>query len=337
MAIGIDEIEEYDDFEEPIQQEEPEVEEKEWMEPSSNQYSDIINDVLTSKGINPSAIKFEDEQGNIQERDWNSLTREEQFNILNTPEAGPQLSDEETKLLESIRQQGLSIEEYENLLRQQGAQYATQQYEQQEPVYQVDDISDDDLFVYDLRSKVEMTDEQAQRALEKAKEDPDIYVKQVEAIRNQYRDLEQQDAQERQAIAQQQYQDQFNQFADSINYQIDNMGGIGGLDIQLSPEDKEELSEFILGRGADGVSNLGRAVNDPETLVKMSWFALNGVDAFDGIVDYFKSEISKVREESYRKGYNDARNGAPQVVVKQKPQQPKYQEEAQRTDINDLD
>ena len=289
MAIGIDEIEEFDDFEEPVQEQEQEIQDKEWMEPSSDQSPDLIQDILTSKGINPSAIKFEDDYGNIQERDWNSLTREEQFNILNTPTETPQFHDDEINLINTIRQQGVSVDEYENLLRQQGAQYASQQYQQQEPVYQVDDIADDDLYVYDLRSKVEMTDEQAQRALDKAKEDPDIYQKQVEAIRNQYRDLEQQDLQERQAIAQQQYEDQFNQFANSINYQIDNMGDIGGLDIQLSPEDKEELSEFILGRGADGVSNLGKAVNDPETLVKMAWFALNGVDAFDGIVDYFKN------------------------------------------------
>jgi hypothetical protein len=34
--------------------------------------------LLREKNIgDPTKIKFEDEEGNIQERDWNSLTREE--------------------------------------------------------------------------------------------------------------------------------------------------------------------------------------------------------------------------------------------------------------------
>jgi hypothetical protein len=41
---------------------------------------------LKTRGIDDvSKIKFEDDNGNIEEKDWNSLTKEEKFNILNTP------------------------------------------------------------------------------------------------------------------------------------------------------------------------------------------------------------------------------------------------------------
>jgi hypothetical protein len=64
-----------------------------------------MSDFLRSKGIDdPSRIKFEDENNNIIERNWNDLTREEQINILNTPlqpqhEDNNDLSDEEVTLL----------------------------------------------------------------------------------------------------------------------------------------------------------------------------------------------------------------------------------------------
>jgi len=41
---------------------------------------------LKTRGIDDaSKIKFEDDNGNIEEKSWNSLTKEEKFNILNTP------------------------------------------------------------------------------------------------------------------------------------------------------------------------------------------------------------------------------------------------------------
>ena len=44
---------------------------------------DVITDVLKSKGIDdPSKIKIANDDGEIEEVDWNDLSREEQFAIL---------------------------------------------------------------------------------------------------------------------------------------------------------------------------------------------------------------------------------------------------------------
>jgi len=94
---------------------------------------------------------------------------------------------------------------------------------------------------------------------------------------------------------------------------------VNGLDLELDDDDKYELAQFILGQDASGVSNLGKALNDPETLVKVAWFALKGADAIDGITDYFKNEIANVRESAYKKGLEDAKTKitkpAPRVVT----------------------
>lgn len=48
--------------------------------------TDIITYLLNQKGIkDPSQIKFEGENGELETRDWNSLSLEEQYNILQTP------------------------------------------------------------------------------------------------------------------------------------------------------------------------------------------------------------------------------------------------------------
>ena len=93
-----------------------------------------------------------------------------------------------------------------------------------------------------------------------------------------------------------------------------------------------ELAHFILGQDAAGVSNLGKALNDPETLVKVAWFALKGADAIDSITEYFKNQITKVRESSYQKGLEDAdKKKSPRVAITKDKEQKKY------VSIDDLD
>ena len=93
-----------------------------------NQSTDAISDYLKTIGINDSnKIKFEDEQGNIQEKSWNNLTEDEKLNILKTPnvkqtdpseESNYGLDDSETALINYLRQNNLSPDEYANMLQE---------------------------------------------------------------------------------------------------------------------------------------------------------------------------------------------------------------------------
>ena len=119
MGIGINDLDD-DDFGmgfEPTPQEppaqEPPLQEPSYQEPQNQ--DDLVSDFLKTRGIDDiSKIKFDDGNGNIEERSWNSLTKEEKINILNTPLTEPDdtqqndLTDEEIQLLSQIRQSNLS-------------------------------------------------------------------------------------------------------------------------------------------------------------------------------------------------------------------------------------
>ena len=111
MEIGIDDIDQLD-FNEPGEQQQDVTPEKEhygddmeytkpWMDGTDQGYSnnndsdnnynssnydsddDLIASILQSKGIDdPSQIKFENDNGEIESRNWSSLTPEEKYNMI---------------------------------------------------------------------------------------------------------------------------------------------------------------------------------------------------------------------------------------------------------------
>jgi uncharacterized membrane protein len=128
--------------------------------------------MLRLRGIsNPDKIKFEDENGAVIERSWNTLTKEEQLNILsgNEPEE-TQLDDDEIDLLNAIRSSGMNVVEYLSSL-QQNIPVST-------PKYKIDELSDDDLYVLDILEKVggdNITDEELTEALAAAKTNEKLF------------------------------------------------------------------------------------------------------------------------------------------------------------------
>ena len=336
MARGIDELDD-DDIFEGSQEENPINEPSGYQQQESNDDDDsFMSDLLRSKGIDdPSRIKFEDENNNIIERNWNDLTREEQINILNTPlqlqhEDNNDLSDEEISLLTQIRQSGLTPNQY--LEQIQGDQIV------QEPTYKIDDLSDDEVYILDLESRVgELSDDDAAQALSVAKQNEDLFNKQVEGIRKEYKDREDYNTQQEQAQLEQQQQEAYYQYQDAVVNAINNFNSIGNLDLNFEDSDKEELAEFMLSPDEAGNNYLYRALQDPETLVKAAWFILNGDEAFDSITDYFTNQIKLVSENQYRKGYEEGRKGTapsrPTVVI----QNNKPNQRRQFNTIDDLD
>lgn len=308
---------------------------------NDSQEDDLISQLLRAKGIaDPTKIKFTDDSDNIIERDWNTLSQEEQLNILSEPSTesnDSDLSEDEINLLNILRANNLSTDSFINQIQQEAIQNYLNNQQPAEPVYEVDNISDDDLFVIDLAARVpNITDEELQSALDSAKQNPDLYKRQITGIRSEYKELEQQNIQEQQAIAQEQAQERYNEFAGNIINSIDSFNELGGLEIQMEDDDKDELADFILGTDQAGISNLNKALNDPETLTKMAWFALKGQDTIDNIVEYFTNEITKVRNYSYQQGLADAKKGKkPKVMINDQKRQsvktPKV------TDIEELD
>lgn len=345
MAIGIDEIDWNDDdlnaggfsSQNP---EEDDLTEKTWITnpgqesttqeditPPSNQEGaqeeddNIIHDILKTKGItDPDKIRFQEEDGKEITRSWKDLTKEEQINILTGSVQEPAVNvqptdnytDEEKQFIAYLRSNGLTP-----------TQYSEQLSSSEPPVqYAIDSITDEDLFLLDLQARVEdATEDELQKALEAAKADETLFKKQMEGIRKEYQKLEDNNRQQQEAIAQERENQQWNSFVDTITDQIEGFNAVEGIDLELDDNDKQALADFILERDETGVSNLGKALNDPESLVTIAWWALNGDTLVDDMTTMFKEQIQRARQESYNKGLEDGKKGIQQarVVTKPKP------------------
>lgn len=274
--------------------------------------SDIISELLKSKGIEDrTRIKFENEDGDIEEYNWDDLANEEKLNIISSQEAiEDDLDDSEVQLINAIRSSNMSPNEYINYIQQVGINNYLQNAQQ--PVYKVDQFSDDELYVFDLIQKIgeeNISEDEALQELQNAKANKEFFDKKIGAIRDEYKKLEDDRAYREQEQAQAIAQENFNQFAGQIANQINNFKGFAGLALELDQDDKEELFDFITGMDEAGTSILGKAFNDPQVLVPAAWFALNGAKVFDEINEYFTNEIKTVSRESYNKGVEDARAG----------------------------
>lgn len=275
------------------------------QKPSAQPDEDLTTEVLRLKGItDPGKIKFEDETGAIVERAWDSLSREEQINILIDQEVEQQdFNDSELQLINTIRESGMTPDEYiQSLLPET------------EPTkrYKVDDLSDDEVYALDLLHKVgsDISDEEINQALELAKQNEGLFKKTVEGLRKEYirlqEDEEAQIANEKAAREEAAY----NRFADSIKGQIKELDSFAGQPLQLSDDDIEDLSSFMLEIDDQGLSAFGRAMNDPALFTKAAFWILNE----DKIVE----ELNKQIQDNYRRGYEQAKldlQGKPKATL----------------------
>ena len=280
---------------------------------------DIITAYLKYNKIDPEKVKFEDEDGIIRERNWNELSREEQMNILTTSHDEPEreLSEDEIKLINDIRTRNISPEQYINIIRQQAAQdYADSL--NANPQYRVDDLTDDDVFMLDLQDKIpDITDEEMAEALNKAKENESLFTKQVAGLRKSLKEQEERYLEQQAAEQEAAEEEALNQFKDSVVRNIQSLNKIGDLDVNLEQEDMEDIASFILDRDDTGMSYMGKALNDPKTLVEMAWWTLKGREVLNSISEYFSNEIKNVRQQSYQKGLEDGKkNNTSKVVYK---------------------
>lgn len=340
MAIGIDDLDD-DDILEPGQeqiQNTPPAQEP----PKDQPEGDFMSDFLKTRGIDDlNNINFEDDNGQVIQRSWNDLSNEEKINILNMPleeqheDNDNGLTEDEINLLTQIRQSNLSPQEYLQ-------QIAGEQVEVT-PQYKIDDLSDDEVFLLDLESRVgELSDEEAAQALNTVKTNEEFFKKQVEGIRKEYKEREDLRTQQEEAQREQEQQEAFEQYQAQVVDAIQGFNSVGNFDLNFEDADREELAEFMLSRDQAGKNYLFEALQDPETLTRAAWFILNGEEAFNNISDYFTQQIKLVSENQYKKGLEDGKKGVqtrPTVVIDNSNKNNNNNKNPYRSykSINDLD
>ena len=327
MEIGIDDDLDYvDDIDNEVPEQNEETDndldnQEDQHEETQEDDDDVLSSLLRSRGIeDKSKIKFATDDGDVEEVDWNSLSNRDKLNILNSSEDTPEtgLDDSEIQLINTIRNSGMNPAEYLQYVGNTGVQNYIQN--NQQPDFEIDQYTDDELFLMDLMSRTgEITEDEAIDALEKAKANETLYQKQVDAIRNEYKQAEQENLLQAQAEQEEAVQQQYAEFSNQIVDEINNLTEIQGFDLNMEDDDMQTLYDFITGQDAAGNNYFAKALSDPRILVKTAWLALNGDQMINDITNYFQKEISSVRKESYKKGVADTQkkmNDSGSVVYK---------------------
>lgn len=294
-----------DEFlDEPVEQEES------VQEPTSvqdNEPEDLTHEVLRLKGIaDPEKIKFEDETGAVIERPWNALTREEQLNILTSEESRNELTDDEIQLLNTIRNSGMSVNDYMSSL----------QPEPEPANLEINQLSDEEIYALDLIDRIgseNISDEELEQAINNAKQNEALFKKTVEGIRNEYIKLELDEKAQQENAQRIKQEEQYNQFASSIYNEINGLNSFAGQSLELSTEDTDELAAFMLQLDNNGVSAFGRALQDPALMTRAAFWLLNEQQIVE--------ELTKQMQENYKRGYEAGKaDKKPDLVITQKKQ-----------------
>jgi len=268
--------------------------------------ADIISDLLRSKGItDPSSINYENEEGEIEQVSFYELPYEEQLQILqsNDSDLGPGLSDTESEAVEFLRQNGVSLQEAIDYFQRKAVEDHINS--QNISGLEVDQYTDEELYSLNLRSEFpDLTDDEIQLTLEKQLEHPDLFRKQVDKLRTDYKEIEISQIDESKAQQEQIAEQQRAELEDTLINVATSVSDIGGL--TLDDTDKNEVLHHILNKDMNGISPFIKSLNSPEQLFDLAWYAVKGKEAFDTIHDYYKKEIANVSKAAFEKGKQSA-------------------------------
>ena len=196
--------------------------------------------------------------------------------------------------------------------------------EQPAPTYEVDNMSDDELFCIDLLDKIgsdNITDEELQQALESAKANESLYNKQVASLRVYYKDLEEKRQQQAELEKQEAAELEYHNFSNSIVDSIRNFNALEDTPVELSLEEMDDLANYILTRDASGYSEFGRLLNDPVQFTKAAFWMLKGPE----ILNEMQNQI----KEAYLRGYNETHKTPKRVFTKSTSQKGNNNKESQ--------
>ena len=263
--------------------------------------NEVINELLLAKGIaDPSKLNYENEDGTLSEVNFYELPYNEQLNILKAnDDVNTILDTEEIDTINFLRTHNVTLEEAIEYYQRK----AIEDHINSQNIVglEVDQYTDEELYVLDLRNKYEeLTDEEIGLELQKQLEHPDLFKKKVDKLRTEYKEIEEQQIQETIRTREQQDEQKYQELESNLINVAQSIEDIGGLDLDV--DDKNEILSYILEKDINGVTPFIKSLNSPQQLFELAWFAVKGNDAFNILHDYYRKEIEKVSRSSYEKG-----------------------------------
>jgi hypothetical protein len=268
---------------EPILPDQPSDNGEENLEQASSESNSNINpddDVITSYlkiyGISdPTKIQFENEDGSIEEVDFNSLPREEQLTMIHEL-SSRDYSDYEKQVINYLRANNTDLQGVINYFQNK----AIEDYLAQNPdaapqkSYSIDDYTDDELYIADMAAKFpDFTEDELMSRLETAKNDEELFKKEVDSLRQFYKQEEDRQAEEAKLAEQQQYEALQNSLLDAANrfneivLDLDDPQSDA---LELEESDKQRMLDYLLTPDTDGQSQFDKDLSDPKALIELA-------------------------------------------------------------------
>lgn len=293
----------------------------------SQSVSNFLYEFLKEKGIeDPSKLQFENEEGEIEEVDFNSLSEEEKLNVINSI-SDPGLTQHETDVINYLRQNNVTFNQVIDYFSKKAVEdYLAQNPDQaHQKSYTIDDYTDDELYLADLKSKYpEFTDEELMSKLESAKSNETLFKKEVDALRVDYK--KQEDA-EIEAQKQQEQAD-YDNLVGNLQNILSNFNEVA-LDstdaesdvLEIEDSDKQQVLAYLLNQDSEGKSQLVKDLENPATLIELAWLRTQGRALIDNTTRYWKDLLKQERKEKAKlqKELESYQNKGSQSVVVPKP------------------
>lgn len=259
--------------------------------PKQEQRNDFAFNVLRKYGIDANAIQIQNEDGELEEVSFDDLSDEEKMELFESASASS-ISDNELNDLNFLRANRMSLADMIQWQREEAVkEYLSQSNNVQ---YTVDSLSDDELYIYDLHDRYpDITDEELEQELDFAKQNQALFEKKMTALRNEYKQLEDENIAQQKQQATMEKEQEFNMLAQSLVNVANSTNELH--DLIIEDEDKEAVLSFLLDRDANGQSQFYKLFEDPQKLFELAWYAKFGKQAFIDVNDYYKKVIEKTR------------------------------------------
>lgn len=267
---------------------------------------DVWHQYLRDLGVSDSkAIRFENEDGEIETVDFDTLDKETQLTMLREL-TDPGLSEHEIQVVNYLRQNNASFDDVVNYFAEQRLQqYLAENPDQvHQKVYSIDEYTNDELYLADLKSKYpDFTDEELLAELDAAKLNEKLFNKKSDTIRQQYKEHEDRMQQEAEMAEQQRYEAlqqnivnavlNFKEISIDPDPESEDWRGL-----EIEDGDRQNILSYLLDQDQEGKSRLVRDIEDPNELIKLSWYKLYGDETFKHITGYWKGLLKEARQEN---------------------------------------
>ena len=265
---------------------------------------DVLTSYLKSFGIeDPTKITFETEDGGTEEKDWNSLTKEEQLTMLQELSSSD-FNEYERSVIEYLRKYNTNLQGVIDYFSKKAVEdYLSENPDKRhQKEYTIDEYSDDELYISDMRLKYpQFTEDELNERLESAKANEELFKKEVDALRTYYKEQEDKEAEEAEQKAKAEYEALQNSLLNAaskfteVRFDVEDAEDLGGFEIEDS--DRQRALAYLLAVDKDGQSQFDKDLSDPNALFEIAYLRTSARDLITGTSQYYKKVIAETRKE----------------------------------------